>query len=237
MEIYVYILFYFISAALFIALKTSLRPNLENFLKRKGYVSYNNILTLTKAIPLIIAIVFSYYLRSKRSDVFLGIFLALIFCLLGDYFIDRSLIQGMLLFAIAHIFFIFSFLYATTIHLINFSATDFIVLSIITSLIILYDYTFLRYMNILHIPQKYILPVTLYTILLSFMFASSVWLTYLLTIGEVIILPLGTLLFVVSDSMIAMREFSGREIKNSSLYIMGTYYSAIFLISLTVMYI
>ncbi len=237
MQPYLYFLLYFSSAILYIAFKTILKEKSENILKTKIIISYANVSSILKAIPLLLAVVFSYLLKMEKSELYLGIIVALAFCLLGDFFIDKSLIQGMLMFAIAHIFFLFTFIYGISIHLVNFQPNDFIILSILTSIVIIYDYVFLRYLLMLKVPEKYHSPLIIYTLMISAVFATAIWLSYIVTIGQVIILPLGMFLFIISDSLIALREFSGKDIPNSVVKIMGSYYVAIFLISLTTMFL
>ena len=237
MDFYLYIVTYSATAIFYIALKTVLKEKLEELLKFRLFLTYPVILSIFKAVPVILAMIFAFLLKSEKSYLYLGIEAGLLFCLLGDFFIDRSLIQGMLFFALAHIFFIFTFLYGITIHLANFLANDFIVLSTLTTLIIVYDYAFFRYLLLLPIPDRYNIPILIYTILISLMLASSIWLTYIVAIGPAILLPLGALLFVVSDSMIAIREFSEKMMNFSVVKIMGTYFTAILFISLTTMFL
>ena len=233
----IYFLLYFAFAIIYISLKTNLRDNVEIFLSRRRITTFGNISTTFKAIPVLLALFFAYLLKSDRSTLYFGKIIALLFCVFGDFFIDRSFIEGMLMFAIAHIFLIFSFAYGISVHLANFTIEDFIVLAIITLLIIVYDYVFLRYLSLLKIPEKYVTSIYIYTFLISLMLASSIWLTYIDTINQVIVLPFGALMFVVSDSLIAVREFREREMSYSEIKIMGTYFLAIFLISLTPMFV
>lgn len=233
----VYTVLFFVTSILYISFKTFLRPKVETFLASSKITSYVNILTLLKAIPLVLAIFFAYFLRSDRSLLYMGIIIGLLFCLLGDYFIDRTFIEGMLMFAIAHIFFIISFLYVIDVHLTSFTLQDFGIMGFITLLIVIYDYFFLKYLRMLNMPDKYITPITGYTLLISLMLASSIWLAYTTTIANIVLLPIGALFFVLSDSLIALREFSSKEINYSVLSIMGSYYIAIFLISLTTLFL
>ena len=237
MDFYFYLVIYLVTSMFYIALKTSLKERLENLLKYKMFVTYPIILSIVKAIPLVLAMMFAFLLKTEKSALYLGIEAGLLFCLLGDFFIDRSLIQGMLMFSLAHIFFIFTFIYGISLHFSNFLANDFIVLSTLTILIIGYDYAFSRYLLLLHIPDRYNVPIIIYMILISLMLTISIWLAYIVAIGPVILLPLGALLFVVSDSLIAVREFSGKVMDRSVIKIMGTYYIAIFFISLTTMFL
>lgn len=237
MQLTVYSVLFFVTSLVYISFKTFLKPRFEPFLSSNKIISYINVLTLLKAIPLVLAILFAYFLRSERSVLYLGIIIGLLFCLLGDYFIDRTFIEGMLMFAIAHVFFIISFLYGIDVHLTSFTLQDFGLMGFITLLIVIYDFFFLKYLRMLNIPDKYVTPITGYTILISLMLASSIWLAYTAAIAEVVILPIGALLFVSSDSLIAIREFSGKEIDYSVLKVMGTYYMAIFCISIITMFL
>ncbi len=231
--LFVYISLFLVTSLLYISFKTTLKTTIETFLVSRKISNYGLVLTILKSLPLILAVMFAYFLRSARSELYPGIIIGLLFCLLGDYFIDRSLIEGMLMFAIAHVFFIITFLYGIVLHETSFTLRDFGLMGFITFLIIIYDYVFLKYLHLLKIPEKYVTPITAYTILISLMLASSIWLAYTNPLPEVVLLPIGALFFVVSDSLIALREFSGKELSHSISRIMGTYFVAIFLISIT----
>lgn len=237
MQPYVYFLLYFVSVVVYIIFKTTVKQKAENIFQSRSIITYTNVLSLLKAIPLLLAIFFAYVLKTEQSMLYLGVIVALFFCLLGDFFIDKSLIQGMLMFSIAHIFLLFTFVYGISIHLVNFQPNDFIVLSSLTSLILMYDYVFLRYLLMLKVPPQYNLPLIIYTLLISSVLVSTIFLAYIVPIGQVVLLPLGMILFVLSDSMIAIREFSRKEMSHSVTKIMGSYYIAIFLLSLTTMFL
>ncbi|MHA1236884.1 MAG: lysoplasmalogenase family protein, partial [Candidatus Hodarchaeales archaeon] len=68
-------------------------------------------------------------------------------------------------------------------------------------------------------------------VFLSGMFLSTFLLWMSSGVMELGIVVLGGLLFVISDSFIAIREFH-HQINYSTLKVMTTYYSAIFLLSL-----
>lgn len=232
-----YFLLFFLTALTYIYLKTKSENYTPGFDKLNLFIKYKDVLMLLKSLPLILAIIFSFLLKKTSSDVYTGIFFALLFCFLGDYFIDRNLIQGMLFFAMAHIFLIISFVYSTLLHLVILQTYDYLLLITLTVLILVYDYTFVRYLMMIKIPEKYNLPIAFYSLLISMMFASTIWLTYISGIGELIILPIGAFSFMISDTIIAIREFRPKQISNSVVKIMGPYYLAIFLLSLATMYI
>lgn len=232
-----YVLLFIIFAVLYIYLKQSEQKNDEEIAKEHSFMKNKDTLSFLKAIPVFLALIFSFLLQNNRTEIYPGIFFALLFCLLGDFFIDRNLIQGMLFFSMAHIFLIISFIYALIIHFSNLLTEDFLALLLLTGLIFIYNYAFIRYLIALKIPENYNAPVVIYSLLLSTMFSSAVWLAYILRVGELIILPLGALLFLVSDSLIAIREFGSKNLTYSTQKIMGLYYSAILLISLSILYV
>lgn len=233
MLFYIYLFLFFTSAAIYISLKMKFLGN-SNSLKQKDInQNFKYILTILKIIPITLAMIFTILLKNENSDLYSGIFIALSFCILGDIFIDRNLIQGMLFFAIAHLFFIITFLYGIIIHLVNFTSSDLVILSLMSTLILIYNYTFVKYLILLKLPDKYRNPIILYSILISIMFVTSSILSYVINIGALIALPIGALLFVTSDSLIAIREFREKEMDFSVIKIMGSYYLAIFLISVT----
>ena len=232
-----YFVSFLVASAIYITLKINVTENsplLERIVK---YVPIKNILPFLKSLQLILALLFSYLLASDKSNISSGILAGLLFCLIGDYLIDRNLIEGMLSFGIAHLFLAISFLYGISIHLSNLTVNDFFVMLFVSILAFAYDLVFIRYLTTLKVPAKYFTPIVLYILVISFMYISATWLTYVMDVKGLIILPIGALLFMVSDSIIAIREFSNKEIKNSVIKVMGPYFIAVFFISLTSMFV
>lgn len=80
------------------------------------------------------------------------------------------------------------------------------------------------------------IPVIMYCIVISSMLISSFLLWITLGILEVIVVVLGAVLFIISNSIIGIHEFH-HKISRNVLKVMGTYYMAIFLLSLGVLLI
>ena len=189
-----------------------------------------------KIIPVSLAII--YVLISHVNDpyVFFGISLAFFFCILGDINIDRNFITGMLFFTIAQLIFSLSYVLIT---LFFFTITIEIVLVVILILLVTFGYgiLFIRYLDKATSGLgKYKNPLIVYMTLISFMFISStlLWLTSN-DIGYLTIV-LGGIMFIISDSLIAIREFHP-SFKPRAVAVMGTYYLAILFISLIPDYI
>ena len=79
---------------------------------------------------------------------------------------------------------------------------------------------------------KFRVPVIVYCVCISGMFSASVLLWITSGIMELGLVVLGALLFVISDSIIAVREFH-HDISYREIKVMSTYLAAIFLISLS----
>ena len=232
-----YIVSFFVASSIYITFKIKISENSLLLERIKKYIPIKNILPFFKSLPLILALVFCYLLTSDKSNISSGILAGLLFCLIGDYLIDRNLIEGMLSFGITHLFLAISFLYGITIHLSNLTVNDFFIMLFVFILALAYDLMFIKYLSTLKIPAKYFTPIVLYIFVISFMYITATWLTYVMDVKGLIILPIGALLFMVSDSIIAVREFANKEIKYSVIKVMAPYFVAVFFISLTPMFV
>lgn len=187
--------------------------------------------TSIKTIPAGLAIVF--VLANQHESIFLSVILAaaLLFCMFGDIGMEKGLIPGLLLFLVAQILFILTFVGQS--YTVGITTESLIITGIITIGIVGYDVFFIRYLESSEKGLgKFRMPVIIYCIFLSGMFLSTVLLWTSSSIGEFGLVVLGGFLFVISDSIIAIREFH-YLIPNNIVKVMSTYYSAIFLLSLS----
>jgi len=186
--------------------------------------------TIIKAIPAGLTIVF--VLINNNESFFLHVILgmALLFCMFGDIGMEKGLIPGLLMFLVGQILFIVAFVGQALTTEINIEPL--LITAVVTLGMIVYIILFLRY---LESSEKglgeFRIPVLLYCVFLSGMFLSTFLLWMSSGVMELGIVVLGGLLFVISDSIIAIREFH-HQINYSTLKVMTTYYSAIFLLSL-----
>ena len=187
--------------------------------------------TIIKIIPVGLAIMF--VLVNQHESVFLSLVLSLglLFCLLGDAGMEKGLIPGLPLFLVAQILLIATFVGQSIT--IGTSTEAIIITGLVTIAIVVYDVFFIRY---LETSEKglgeFRIPVIIYCVFLSGMFLSTVLLWTSSNVQEFGLVVLGGLLFVISDSIIAIREFH-HPITNNIVKVMSTYYTAIFLLSLS----
>jgi uncharacterized membrane protein YhhN len=173
----------------------------------------------TKILPLAILVIVSYYnLTGKKRAL---IILALLFSSIGDVFLampgHKYFIHGMAAFGIAHLFY---FTYFFNLPKIEFPRA-FIAIGIIL-------YSISLFIFLLPNVKELLIPIISYIILISLMGISSV-----LGIRNNYLIILGAIIFIVSDSLIAINMFI-IPVLNASFLIMLTYYVAQFLIVLGV---
>jgi uncharacterized membrane protein YhhN len=166
----------------------------------------------------------SFYLSTTLS-------IALFFCLLGDLGMEKGVIQGLPLFLIAQFFFIISFFGQAIEVSINFESV--LISVVVAVLLALYLYFFVKYLNSSEKGLgKLLIPVIVYCMFISGMVLSVILLWVNSGRLELSIIVFGAILFVISDSIIAVKEFH-HEITNNVVKVMTTYYLAIFLLSLS----
>jgi uncharacterized membrane protein YhhN len=159
---------------------------------------------------------------------------ALLFCLAGDLGMEKGLIPGLPLFLIAQTLFFIAFLYQSAVNIITIGS---LVLPILIGLAIsIFLLFFLRYLESSEKGLgKLRFPVIIYCIVIGLMLVSTILLWTTTMKAEIALIVLGGLLFVISDSIIAVKEFH-HEISYREIKVMSTYYSAIFLLSLSALF-
>jgi uncharacterized membrane protein YhhN len=186
--------------------------------------------TLIKTLPVGLAIVFVLINNNESIFMYTVLGLALLFCMFGDIGMEKGLIPGLPLFLVGQVFFIVAFLGQSLT--IGVNGESILITAIVTLVMIIYVLFILRYLESSEKGLgKFRIPVIIYCAFLSGMFLSTIllWMNTSMTFALVAI---GGVLFVISDSIIAVREFH-HPIKNSVLKIMSTYHAAIFLLSLS----
>ncbi|WP_102273408.1 lysoplasmalogenase [Cytobacillus massiliigabonensis] len=170
-----------------------------------------------KLIPMWLIIAYAYIqIRGRHSFTSSIILVGLIFCMFGDGLLHWFLI-GLAAFLIGHIFYIIGFFKEWRFSLIR-------VLSIIP---ISFYAIFIGHLLTESLIEKgnnaLIIPVCLYTIIISTMAWSAIMTGNKWTIT-------GSILFVISDSILAWNRFVF-DISYASVLIMITYYTAQFFIA------
>ncbi len=190
------------------------------------------LVTGIKAIPALLGAIFVLLLRPSVALFYMLLAVALIFCMLGDVGLEYNLLAGLGLFLAAQLIFIGAFLWQSILNGLTFlPITAFITwLAGMLFYIIFYHQYLQSSENGL---GKMRIPILLYAFIISLSLSSSLllWLTSGTVFGFIPFI--GAFFFVISDSLIGVREFHHRFMK-AELIILTTYFLAIFLLSLSV---
>ncbi|MHA1993941.1 MAG: lysoplasmalogenase [Candidatus Hodarchaeales archaeon] len=187
--------------------------------------------TIVKIFPVGLAILFTLSVGHESIYLSLVLSIGLFFCMLGDLGMEKGLIPGLPIFLIAQIIFLVTFAgQALEIGI----TTDSLLLSGIVAVgTIVYILFFLRYLESSDKGLgKFRTPVLIYCVFISLMLTSTVLLWTTSSVAEFGVVVFGALLFVISDSIIAVHEFH-HDISYREIKVMSTYYAAIFLLSLS----
>ncbi|MHA2203098.1 MAG: lysoplasmalogenase [Candidatus Hodarchaeales archaeon] len=231
---FVYLLIFWLFASVYIIFK-SINANQIHVESEIIQKLANSTSTFIKGVPPILAALFVLIERSGDSLFFLVLVGAFIFCFAGDIGMEKGILTGLSLFLIAQLFFSIAFLgQAFTIG----SSFETLILTVaIIAVVAVYMFIFLRYLDSSESGLgEFKIPVIMYCIVISLMFVSSFILWGTLRRLEAVVVVLGASVFVISDSIIAVHEFH-HELSKNVLKVMTTYYTAIFLLSLSVLLI
>jgi uncharacterized membrane protein YhhN len=186
--------------------------------------------TLVKLIPALSAVVFVILLRIPTPFTIL-LAAALVFCMFGDVGMEADLVPGIGMFLIAHILYTTNFLWTS-------ATTGLLMVPSLLSggcviLGVIYVIWLIRYLRSSgpEIPPFILRAGSLYFILVAATIGTSVLLWQTSSIGLGLLPVIGALFFILSDSLIGINAFH-HDITHHELYIMLTYYLAIFLLSL-----
>lgn len=228
----IYILIFCVIAVVYIFIKS---------VKAKEFQIENDIQQLTKfsiivkGIPAALATIF---VLIQPIDLSLYHFIlagAFLFCMAGDLGMEKGLLPGLTLFLVAQILFSLAFISQSLV--IGLITQTLFLPAIVSIGMIIYNFLLIRYLESSGTKLgKFKGPGIIYFIFLGLMLVSTVLLWTSSQVLEFGIVVLGGLLFIISDSIIGVKEFhhdiSYREIKVGS-----TYYGAILLLSLSVLFI
>jgi uncharacterized membrane protein YhhN len=185
-----------------------------------------------KILPIILVCLF-VFINFQKSLLAYFLFFAFLFCCLGDIGIEIKFLAGMLCFLSAHILFSITFL-ALSLS-VGISSNDFIIMFLIFAGFVIYSIFFIKYLeSSANKLGKYKQPLFIYSLALSLM-ASTTILYWIVNQTEItMLIVIGAFFFLISDSLIAIREFH-HKMSFSRIKILGTYYMAIFLLSLAIL--
>ena len=189
--------------------------------------------TAIKIIPALIAIIYVVLITPSSALFYVLLAIALVFCMLGDIGMEKDIVAGIALFLIGHIFFTVNFLWQTIN--VGLVMANLVVPIICMVGLSVYVFLFIRYLQSSgpEVPDFVLKAGTLYFLICSATVSTSLLLW--LTTGNIwgLIPVIGALLFIISDSIIAINAFH-HKISHAQLFIMPTYYLTIFLLSLGV---
>ncbi len=187
-----------------------------------------------KIIPAISAAVFFLWMRPSDTLFYFLYSIALIFCALGDFGMEVDLLPGLGLFLIGHIMYTVNFLWQSLV--IGVSLIPIAVFGVVFILMLVYVFLFRRYLQTSEkdTDKALLKAVDVYAIVISLTVCTSVllWFTTSNPLGYIPVV--GAIFFVISDTMIGIREFH-HHIKYEEYLVYVTYFLAIFLLSLSVM--
>ena len=172
---------------------------------------------LFKLIPMWLIMVYAYQQRPKLSDrYFILTMIGLFFCMLGDYLLQWFVV-GLTAFLIGHLFYIAAFSKRWNFHWLRFFT--------IIPLVAYGGYMGMEMYSALTASgqDSLIIPVFCYLIIILLMgwlaiMTGNIWAT------------VGSVLFIISDSILAWNKFVA-EVTYAGPLIMTTYYTAQFLIA------
>ncbi len=224
MSIEVYAILFWIVAIVSSILKDKYEENPQGVVSR---------VTAIKIVPALIAIIYVVLTRPTPVLFYVLLSVALVFCMLGDIGMEKDIVAGIGMFLIGHIFFTVNFLWqASNVGLVT---TNLIVPIVCMGGLSVFVFLFIKYLRSSgpEVPDFILKAGTLYFLMISATFSASLLLW--LTTGNIwgLIPVIGALFFLISDSLIAINAFH-HKISRAQLFIMPTYYLAIFLLSLGV---
>ncbi len=189
---------------------------------------------LIKIVPAVAAAIFLLWMRPSDSIFYYLYSIALVLCALGDFGMEVNLLPGLGLFLISHVIYTLNFLLQSLVVGIPLIALAGFGACLIAMLV--YIMLFRKYLSTSEIetPKQMLQAVYVYALIISLTLSTSLllWFTTNILLGFIPVL--GAIFFVISDSMIGIREFH-HQFQYEGYLVYVTYYLAIFLLSLGVL--
>ena len=189
---------------------------------------------IIKVLPAILAVVYVLMFRNSDAIFYFLDAIALVFCALGDFGMEVNILPGLGMFLFGHIIFIITFVWQSII--IGISTIPLIVFGIVFFIMLLYILLFRRYLRTSEkeTPKPLLQAVDVYALMISLTLSTSVLLWFVTSNILGYIPVIGAVMFVISDTMIGVREFH-HDFKYQNYLVYSTYYIAIYLLSLAVL--
>jgi len=229
----IYILIFCVIAVIYIFIKS---------VKAKEFQIENDLIQqLTKfsftfkGIPAALATIFVLIQPIDLSLFHIILAGAFLFCMAGDLGMEKGLLPGLSLFLVAQI--LFSLAFTSQSLVIGLTIPTLIVPIIVVTGMMFYIFLLIRYLESSGTELgKFKVPGIIYFVFIGLMLVSAVLLWVTSQVLEFGIAVLGGLLFIISDSIIGVKEFH-HDISYRELKVGSTYYGAILLLSLSVLFI
>ena len=224
-----YTLLFGIVSVLYTLLAEEQESRQESFVSKTKRIPQPLMMSL-KAVPAFVSCLFVFSSSNMLNGLSLLLISVFVFYMLGDVAIEIKFILGMVFFSIAHVVLM-------TIYLVLVSGYEITLFTAMGGLVTfsflsIYGGALVRYLN--RSPTglgKYELPVVFYSILLVVMATASLFFYISAQIAIALLVSAGTVLFVLSDTLVAIREFH-HSYNHSEIATKATYFPAIYLISL-----
>lgn len=198
----------------------------------EGVKNLASLTTLIKLSPALISVIYVLLTPATLTMFYILLAAALVFCMFGDVAMEVDLVPGIGMFLIAHLLYNADFLWhASTV---GPTIIPMAVSLVCFAVMVVYVFMLVRALQSTgpEIPPFILRAGIFYFLLISATLSTSVllWLTTNNPLGFITVI--GAAFFILSDSLIGINAFR-QKINHHELYIMPTYYLAIFLLALS----
>ncbi|RDE16781.1 MAG: hypothetical protein C4K48_01070 [Candidatus Thorarchaeota archaeon] len=222
MSLEVYGAIFWVCAVITIVLKSS-----ESLKTKAGLIK------LIKPIPALAGAAFVILIPHSTSLFYPLLAAALVLCALGDIGMEINILPGLGLFLFSHIVYTANFAWQSM--LLGLQMLQLVVFVVCIAFMLIYIFLYQRYLKTTtkNVEPALLKAVIVYALMISLTLSTSLllWLSSGTPLGFIPFV--GAAFFVLSDSVIGIREFH-HDIRKGEIIILSTYYLAIFLLSLSV---
>jgi uncharacterized membrane protein YhhN len=191
-----------------------------------------SLTTVIKLSPALISVVYILLTPPSLTVFYILLAAAMVFCMFGDVAMEVDLVPGIGMFLIAHIIYNVDFLWhASTTGLTTLPMAVSVICMVV---MVFYVFTLIRALQSTgpEVPPFILRAGSVYFLLISATLSTSL-LLWLTTNNPLGFLPvIGAVFFILSDTLIGINAFR-QKMSHHELYIMPTYYLAIFLLALS----
>jgi uncharacterized membrane protein YhhN len=191
-----------------------------------------SVTTVIKLSPALISVVYILLTPSSLTLFYIVLAAAMVFCMFGDVAMEVDLVPGIGMFLIAHIIYNVDFLWHASIA--GLTLLPMAVSIVCMAVMVVYVFMLIRSLQSTgpEVPPFILRAGSVYFLLISATLSTSLllWLTTSNALGFIPVV--GAAFFILSDTLIGINAFR-QKIAHHELYIMPTYYLAIFLLALS----